>query len=835
MRADFSRLRFERNKHYTSVLEQQGRVALDADHNEQRAIDEYLRGTTNTDIIGPFGGPLNNAGFAITVEGNTIKIGAGHYYVHGLVLKSDAKIDYGSQPLLIHPAAADSDMLAALARGATGPIQVFLEVWRRLVIALDDPCLREPALGQADTTARLQTVWRVVAQAAPAPPKPTTPGTPVAPVLPANLGARTLAREAVFRRAGTILGSNPAATPAAELPVEALLGLEIPVVTVGGTTIDIPPTAFSPATGAAGAGTTAPPTASAPLSCCDQMYQPVNRPAPGKLSAQTTGGSSDCSCQPTPAAGYRGLENQLYRVEIHQGGDETAATFKWSRENGSVVAAVTGVSGADVVVESLGPDANLGFQSGQWVELSDDSDLFGPIPNQPGALFQIKSITPETNTISMTGPVTSIDPARNARLRRWEQSGAAANSTGIRLSVNSWIDLENGIQVRFAAGQFQSSDHWLIPARTATGQIEWPPCGSDGAAFQPPHRVEVIRAPLACIHFDNTQKFVVEDCRRFFPPLTSVAGGAFSTLNVTKISWGNDDILPFDQLLANGLTVTLDQAPTSRIDAATFSLTLEVPVASPVETSAVQQGFSPIVLRTSMLLDGQITVKDTDINWNLPFRGSKGEIPGIQLEALVILDLMLLQGLSYSSFARVRTKLSGADIFAGTGSDRVFLDGRALGTTGTRADGVTPRIDLALPSGTGSGTSDFESWFYLAPTLTLTGLSVQPSTIVLTPTAPAPPANPVATLTVNYPPVADTVVALSVISPAGTPAGGGVTVPASITVPKGKISVTFPVTVRNTKVGTTLVFQIVASLNNALRFTGTQSANLTVTGFQVIT
>jgi hypothetical protein len=435
----------------------------------------------------------------------------------------------------------------------------------------------------------------------------------------------------------------------------------------------------------------------------------------------------------------------------------------------------------------------------------------------------------------MTGPVTSVDPARNARLRRWEQSGATAKSSGVPLSVNSWIDLENGIQVRFAAGPFQSGDHWLIPARTATGQIEWPPCGGDGAAFQPPHRVEVIRAPLACIHFDRTQKFVVEDCRRLFPPLTSVAGGSFSALNVTKISWTNDDILPFDQLLANGLTVSLDQAPTSRIDAATFGVTLEVPVASPVEVSAVQQGFSPIVLRTSMPLDGQITIKATDLNWNLPFRGSKGEIPGIQLEALVILDAMLLQGVSYSSFARARVNLSGTNIFAGTGPDQVFLDGRTLGAPGTRADGVTPRIDLTLPSGSGGGASDFESWFYLAPTLALTGLNVQPATIVLTPSAPAPPANPVATLTVNYPPVADTVVTLSVIPPAGTAVAGAVSVPATVTVPRGKNSVTFPVTVRNTKIGTALVFQIAASLKNALGFTGTVSANLTVTGFQVIT
>lgn len=106
----------------------------------------------------------------------------------------------------------------------------------------------------------------------------------------------------------------------------------------------------------------------------------------GTTSAAAGGPSADCGCEPVAAAGYQGIENQLYRVEIHRGGDETSATFKWSRENGSVVTAITGKSGPTVGVCSLGPDANLGFQAGQWVELTDDAYVFGPTPNSPGAL-----------------------------------------------------------------------------------------------------------------------------------------------------------------------------------------------------------------------------------------------------------------------------------------------------------------------------------------------------------------------------------------------------------------------------------------------------------------
>ena len=241
-----------------------------------------------------------------------------------------------------------------------------LQVWQRLVTALDDPCLREPALGQADTTARLQTVWRVVA---------------------------TLAR-----------------TPT--LPIRAAGAPPVPT-------------------------------------CCEEMYAAVTVPSTGTMTASTGGPSADCGCEPVAAAGYQGIENQLYRVEIHQGGDETEATFKWSRENGSVVAAVTGISGSTVQVSSLGPDANLGFQAGQWVELTDDTYQFGRPPNQPGTLYQIKSVQPSDLSVTLVGSVTPVDTTRNARLRRWDQAGPTAAADGIPLSAGSSIALENGIEVSF--------------------------------------------------------------------------------------------------------------------------------------------------------------------------------------------------------------------------------------------------------------------------------------------------------------------------------------------------------------------------------------------------
>lgn len=65
MKGDFSRIRFTPGQHFTSVLQQQGRVSLDADANEQCAIDEYLRGVQTIDTLGDVGGPRDDAGLEL--------------------------------------------------------------------------------------------------------------------------------------------------------------------------------------------------------------------------------------------------------------------------------------------------------------------------------------------------------------------------------------------------------------------------------------------------------------------------------------------------------------------------------------------------------------------------------------------------------------------------------------------------------------------------------------------------------------------------------------------------------------------------------------------------
>jgi Family of unknown function (DUF6519)/Abnormal spindle-like microcephaly-assoc'd, ASPM-SPD-2-Hydin len=218
--------------------------------------------------------------------------------------------------------------------------------------------------------------------------------------------------------------------------------------------------------------------------------------------------SGPCALSPTP--GFTGLENQLYRVEIHQGGSTTStplATFKWSREDASVSTLVTAISSvtnsigngaSQLTVQSLGRDQVLGFNPGSWIEIIDDYlELNPPVSNgqaQAGELHQIDSIDPVARTITLDSPVSSTnfpvnsgnqtDPSRHTRIRRWDQAGTVYQSdaatvwsivdnTGIPLPPpGTALILENGITVSFQGSSFQAGDFWVFAARTADGSVE---------------------------------------------------------------------------------------------------------------------------------------------------------------------------------------------------------------------------------------------------------------------------------------------------------------------------------------------------------------------------
>lgn len=231
--------------------------------------------------------------------------------------------------------------------------------------------------------------------------------------------------------------------------------------------------------------------------------------------------AADDPCSLPPAGGYRGLENQTYRVQVHQPGAAGTATFTWSRDNGSVAIAVTEVvSATQLRLASLGKDADfLGIKTGDWVEIIDDTH---ELNGSPGELRHV-TVHPEDMSISFdspppgtsggTGPLpagwptTTTDAvAGHLRVRRWD---GADGETTIDAAP---IALEHGITVELTAGAdgFKTGQYWTFAARTATADVEEltsaPPLG-------PKHHY----ARLGVIDFAG-QTVVSAQCPPLWPP-----------------------------------------------------------------------------------------------------------------------------------------------------------------------------------------------------------------------------------------------------------------------------------------------------------------------------
>lgn len=437
MRGDFSRHTFDPNRHYAAVLQQQGRVQLDADWNEQQLLALHRDERTARDVVGPTGAPRVDPGFRVIPNGASLAISRGHFYVDGLLCVNERD----NLPLTEQP-----DLPGFTLPGVDGVYLAFLEAWRRHESAAEQPDLREKALSGADTATRLRTVAQVRLLSLP------------------NTGGNATCEGAIPEWNTHLAARAPAPSAA------------------------------------------------------------------GRMSARTApeGVTSDPACVLPPSAGFKGLENQLYRVEIHTGGTRATARFKWSRENGSVATPIIGVAGLELTVESTGRDDKLSFAQNQWVELTDDVlDLDA----QRGALLQIDTVDPANRRIAVLGgPVPVQDATRHRVVRRWDQRNAEATADGVPLNLADWITLEDGIQVHFEAGTYKPGDFWLIPARSAltieTGSIEWP---RDSAA-----------QPLAVPSQGNDHHFArlgifrrqggnwtalsaeTADCRTVFPPLTDI-------------------------------------------------------------------------------------------------------------------------------------------------------------------------------------------------------------------------------------------------------------------------------------------------------------------------
>ncbi|HWC95595.1 MAG TPA: DUF6519 domain-containing protein [Candidatus Sulfopaludibacter sp.] len=542
-------------------------------------------------------------------------------------------------------------------------------------------------------------------------------------------------------------------------------------------------------------------------------------------------------CMIPAKAGYRSLENQLYRVEIHGGGSGGTATYKWSRDNGSVVTAWTGVSGNDLAVTSTGRDGVLGFAAGQWVELTDDTH---ELNFQPGTLAQVTNVEGNTITIdpsTATGPTAFAGFPLNPRVRRWDSAGAVTTKAG------SWINLENGVQVEFSAGSYAPGDYWMIPARTLKADVEWPLDASGNPLPQTPRGIDRHYCKLALLTFNGSAWAVTSTCLPTFPPLVSLSATAAAEagIHVTAVrflqhnlNFLNDSDVPL-AMLTEGIAIVCDApvAPHS-IKRPTFFVTVELPFSATVagvptvgQTILAQASQATLALSNTAAPAATIAVKTNPtpgltINANAaatpttdattaaaaaavaPILGfhplmlaAKTSLSTDNLtiqwsvanaEILRYLQSILLKLQADKEDPRLLTHITLKGNFIWGPNDRLaqtYLDGEAYGVQrlDDPKDATNVHTSLKLPkSGDGQRGGDFEMWFWLVLPVSLVSLTFNPTTAAtggvatgtLTLSAPAPDGGAVVTLASNNTKLA--------------------TIPATATVASGQTTGTFPVT-----------------------------------------
>lgn len=347
-------------------------------------------------------------------------ISPGRMYVGGVLCENDRTVRVSAQP----------DLPGGPEEFPQGSNLLYLDVWERHLTVIDNPLMRESALGGPDHATRTKTVWQV---------KIAEPG------------------------------DVPEGATCATLPAD-----------------------WAPASAASTARLRA-------------WAQPAQ--------IQTN------ECMVPARGGYRRLENQLYRVEIHEG-----TQFKWSRDNGSTVARLesldpdpTDPAIGKLTVSDAGRDALSGLRSATWIELSDERRA---LHGEPGILLKVDRVNDnEVAWKEYAGtPFTMGDFGDLPTVRRWDGTGNVTPGGG-ELESGVWVELD---------GSGRPGDHWTIPARTLKGQVEWPTEGGM-PKWQPREGVEHRYAPLAFVTWDDNGIWSnVVDCRDLFPPLTDITASDVS-------------------------------------------------------------------------------------------------------------------------------------------------------------------------------------------------------------------------------------------------------------------------------------------------------------------
>ncbi len=612
MTSDISRQTFDVTRHYSQVVMQQGRVQLDADWNEQQEMLQYRLETQTRDMVGQSGVPSADGGFKVsfTPGGGDLLISPGRMYVDGILceldqgtpvkvlglhgdngvavrnlivdgrqwekgqwvellneqrrpvrhfqisdvtqeketglliltfntgrdnpgIRADQRdsieevrrvITYTTQPNYPDPQYTTTSPVGLPRLALPSEYQVFLtylDVWHRSVSALEDERIREVALNGPDTSARIQTTWQVKIFPCPLSSEP----------------GRLLAKvEDLGRELGGLEEVGPTAPESRTAHRIREIRAEQEQLTYA---ISSYLSTYRP-----------------------DVWEDLQKLPTGQLNVTTY------NADKTGSSGYSGLQNQLYRVEIHEvTADGSPTIFKWSHDNASVSSLVE-ARGDSVIVPGTGQGGILSYSRGQFVEVvSDNYEL----NDQPGALLQITRVDTLTNRLTLES--SAGGDGAHIKIRLWDGKGEVGQQP-------AWIPLDGGIKIHFSRGTYKNGDFWLIPARTSTKEVEWPP-------YQVPNTHPLPQFRRGTQHYYSRLAFTrwhqgqgefrsIYDCRRRFTPLPT----AIDAMHIIGINWENDEIYSHRDLdrggrLKGGLEIhldaRLDQAYAERIAAARSS------------------------------------------------------------------------------------------------------------------------------------------------------------------------------------------------------------------------------------------------------------------------
>jgi hypothetical protein len=500
MKGDFARVTFDPARHYSQVFQQQGRVLLDADWNEQGAIQLHLLRTLAADLLGHCWAAGN--GFAITrsttnANGATTplpltdwSLAPGHFYVDGILCVNESAITLATQPGAPTPDYGVADGKSGF-ENPPAAFVLWLDVWERHLSWVEAPAINDVALNGVDTASRRQVVWQLRMLDKP------------------RLGQQlTNVQNALALRLKATTDS---------VAVAAIKQQQTELATLR-RALD----------GSSGD----------PCTLLREALEARQRYALPRLRAHLQPAESDNDpCVIAADASYRGCENQLYRVEVHQPGAAVAAgtaastataSFKWSRENGSVIFPISGAIAAtaaddgstqlNVPLTRLGRDARLGVVVDDWVELVDDNYT---LAQRAFALLQVVAVDLPGRSVTLNVPRNVVryqpDPARHPLLRRWDQRDGLDAQAAVPLLEDTDLLLEDGVEIRFeSGGVYANGDYWVIPARVAdSGQLDWPQePGADGKPVAAAVRADGLHH-YAVLGTADEQNPYAECCCRF--------------------------------------------------------------------------------------------------------------------------------------------------------------------------------------------------------------------------------------------------------------------------------------------------------------------------------